>query len=164
MRHALCGNDVNFFALYERFRLFRSENYVFIVGENENIFRVDFNYSVGDILRGRIHRLPAFDNSVYVYIFENSGYAFARTDGKHSEFFLLCFVFFDKFPVFLEHILDFDLIYFAELKGFGQRLTGIVRVDVNFDEFEIAYNENAVAYRHKILFEFVDICERGFLF
>ena len=159
LRYALGRHYVYLLTLDERFGLLGGEYYVLVVGENENVFGVYLYYSVGYILRGRVHRLTALYNPVAVKIFEYIRKTRTRTNRKHTHFFLFRLVLSDKFAVFYFYLVDL-----AELQRLGQRLIGIVGVYVYFYKFEVAYNEYAIAYRHKIFFKPVYIGERGFLF
>ena len=148
LRNTLRRYNVDFLALYERFRLFGGENYILIIGKYEYIFGVNLYNRVRDVLRRRVHGLPALDYPVAIEIFEYIGKPRTRTNRKHAHFFLFRFVLFDKFAVFFEHVFDFDSVYFAELKSLTESLVGIIRMNVDFYEFEIAYDEHAIAYGH----------------
>ena len=163
LRNTLRRYDVDLLALYQRFRLFRRQYDVFVVREYENVFGVDLYNRVGNILRGGVHSLTALDNLIAVEVFEYIRKTCTRADRQHAHFFLFRLVLLDEFAVFFEHVFDFDSVDFAELQRLAERLVGVIGMNVDLDEFEISYDEYAVAYRHKIFFKPVYIGKRRFL-
>ena len=164
LRNILCRNDHDFSAFYKRFRLFGGKNDVFVVRENKYGFRINPRDSVCNVACGRVHRLPAFYNDVDVKFLEKFGKPVALRNRNYTDRLTLFLVFFNESAVLFEHILDFYFIDLAELQRFRYRKPRVIGVNVNFNEFEIAYTNNAVAYGVEIFSQPVDIGGRRFLF
>ena len=163
LRHVLRGNDVNGAVLHERLRLLRRQNDVLVVREHENVLRVDLLHRVGDVLRARVHRLPALDDAVDEQIFEDGGNPLARADGEHAHLLLFRLELGAKGAVLLEHVLDFDPVQFAEFHRVLQRFAGIVGVHMHLDEFQVADADDRIADLHQLFFQFIDVRKgRGF--
>ena len=128
------------------------------------MLRVDFLHGVSDVLRARVHRLPALDDAVYEQILEDGGNALARADGEHAHLLLFRLELGAKGAVLLEHIFDFYSVQFPQFHRILQRLTGIVGVNVHLDEFQIADADDRIADLHQLFFEFIDVCKGRGLF
>ena len=152
-------------ALADFLCLFGRKNYIFVVGEYENIVCGNLIARVGDILGARVHGLTALDDFVYKQILEYGRHTVARTYGNHAvRFEFLGFPVRKQRAVLLEHVLYFDSVDFAQFERIRKRLTGIVRMDVNLDHGQVADDKHAIADRHQLIAEIVDIrlFRRGF--
>ena len=117
---------------HQIFRLFRRQNNVFVVGEDENIARVDLLRRRSDVARGGVHRLPAFDDFIYAEIFEDARKPFARADGKHAHIFLFRLAFGAQLTVLFQHVFDLRTIELAQLQRVRERHARLICMHVHF--------------------------------
>ena len=148
----------------KRFRLFRRQNDVLVVGEHEYMFGVDLLHGGRNIARARVHGLPALDHAVHEQIFEDGGDAFARTDGEHAHLLFLRLALGAHGAVLFEHVLDLHAVQFAQFHRVLQGKPRRVGVHVHFDQFEVADADDAVADVQKFFLQTVDVGERGLHF
>ena len=150
--------------LNQRARLLGGQNYVFVVGQDNDVFGVYFIDRKRDVLGARVHGLTAFDYSVHSQVLEYGRHSFAGTNGKYADILALRLVLGFQLAVLFQHIFYFYFVHLSQLQGVRKRRAGIVGVHVHLDKGQIAYDKRAVAYVVEFFAQLVDVADGSFLF
>ena len=144
--------------------MFRRQNDVFVVWEDNHIFGRHFFNCLHNVFRAWVHCLAAFNNFINCQILKQVCKAFARCNRNHANFFgfnrLLASC--QKFAVFFAHIFNFQAVKFAKFKGISQRKVWFICMHMHFHKLQVANTNHAVANGHQFFTKFVNIGGCGF--
>ena len=160
LRQILGGQHENVSALHQRAGLFRRKNNVFVVGQNNYVFGVDFACGRCDVFGRGVHCLTAFYYLIHQQILEDCGKSVAGTHCKQANGFAFRLVLCTQLTVLLHHVFDFYLVEFAQCQRFGKGFAGVVGVNVHLHHGKVAYANYRVAYFVEIITQFIDVGNR----